>query len=132
MEDRPLEVEVIAHVLGSMDHCSHCQVFLDGAGIGGKIHQADLEAYPKEWMDEWKRLSDMILNLTETFAGKLIVRITDAQSPQGMWAAIRRGVRKYPTFVVAGEKYTGLDERRASELISRHLPARSATQPRLG
>jgi hypothetical protein len=123
MEDQPLEVEVIAHVLGSMSHCSHCQVFLDGAGIGGKIHQADLDAYPPEWMDEWKRLSDLIFNLTEAFAGKLIVRITDAQSPQGLWAAIRRGIRKYPTFVVGGEKYTGVDEDKARELIARHLPA---------
>lgn len=123
MQDRPLEVEVVAHVLGSMDHCSQCQVFLDGAGIGGQIHQADLDAYPREWMDEWIRLSDLIFNLTEVYAGRLVVRITDAQSPQGLWAGIRRGIRKYPTFVVAGEKYTGLDEGRARDLIDRHLPA---------
>jgi hypothetical protein len=108
-----------------MDHCSHCQVFLDGAGIGGKIHQADLDAYPEEWMDEWMRLSDLIFNLTEAYAGRLVVRITDAQSPQGLWAAIRRGIRKYPTFVVAGEKYAGLDEAEARDLITRHLPAGS-------
>lgn len=132
MDDQPLEVEVIAHVLGSMDHCSHCQVFLDGVGIGGKIHQSDLESYPTEWMDEWKRLSEVILNLTEAFAGELIVRVTDAQSPQAMWAAIRKGVRKYPTFIVAGEKYTGTDEGRARGLISRHLASRSTSQPGAG
>jgi hypothetical protein len=125
VEGQPLEVEVIAHVLGSMDHCSHCQVFLDGAGIGGKIHQDDLDAYPPEWMDEWKRLSDVILNLAEAYAGRLVIRITDAQSPQGLWAAIRRGIRRYPTFVVGGEKYTGVDEDKARDLIVRHLPAGS-------
>jgi hypothetical protein len=125
MEDRPLEVEVIAHVLGSMDHCGHCQVFLDRAGIGGKVHQADLESYPPEWIDEWQRLSDLIFHLTEAYAGQLAVRITDAQSPQGLWASIRRGIRKFPTFVVRGEKYTGLDEEKARDLIMRHLPTGS-------
>ena len=36
-----MEVEVVAHVLGSMDHCSHCQVFIDGAGIGDQVHQSE-------------------------------------------------------------------------------------------
>lgn len=116
------QVEVFAHVLGSMDHCSHCQVFLDGAGVGGAVHQQDLDSYPQEWMDDWQKLSDLIFNITEKHAGKLVVKLTDSQSPQAMWAAIRRGVRKYPTFILGGEKYTGLDEAAVLGLISRHLP----------
>lgn len=116
------QVEVITHVLGSMDHCTHCQVFLDGAGLGGTVHQQDLDSYPKQWMDDWKRLSDLIFSITEKHAGKLVVKITDAQSPQGLWASIRKGVRKYPTFIVGGEKYAGLDEAAVLGLISRHLP----------
>jgi hypothetical protein len=116
-----LEVEVVTHVLGSMDHCKHCQVFIDGAGVGGQVHQSDLESYPPEWMDEWQRLSDIIFDLTERFAGKLVIKITDAQSPQAMWKALRHGVRKYPTFIFAGEKYHGLDEEHLSDLITRHL-----------
>jgi hypothetical protein len=117
-----LEVEVVAHVLGSMDHCAHCQVFLDGVGIGGQVHQEDLDSFPREWLEEWQRLSDLIFGLTETYAGRLVVKITDAQSPQGMWAGLRRGIRKYPTFVVQGEKYTGLDETAVASLVARHLP----------
>jgi hypothetical protein len=119
----PLQIEVVAHVLGSMDHCSHCQVFLDGAGVGGQIHQQDMASFPKEWLEEWQRLSDLIYGLTEKYAGQLVVRITDAQSPQGLWAGIRRGIRKYPTFVVAGDKYTGLDEAAVEAMVARHLPA---------
>ncbi len=117
-----LEVEVVAHVLGSMEHCKHCQVFIDGAGIGEEVHQANLDSYPEEWMDEWQRLSDIIFNLTERFAGKLVVKITDAQSPQAMWKALRHGVRKYPTFIIGNEKYHGLDEEQVANLIDRHLP----------
>src|SRR3970282_937121 len=117
-----LQVEVVAHVLGSMDHCTHCQVFLDGAGVGGTVHQQDLDAYPKEWMEHWKRLSDLIFSLTENHPGQLVVKITDAQSPQGLWAAIRKGVRKYPTFILGGDKYTGFDEGAVRGLIARVFP----------
>jgi hypothetical protein len=116
------QVEVFAHVLGSMDHCSHCQVFLDGAGVGGAIHQQDLDSYPREWMADWQKLSDLIFTITERHPGRLVVKITDAQSPQAIWAAIRKGVRKYPTFIVGGEKYTGMDEAAVMDLISRHVP----------
>jgi len=117
----PLEVEVVAHVLGSMDHCSQCQVFIDGVGVGDQIHQADLDSYPPDWMEEWQRLSDLILNITEQYAGQLVVKVTDAQSPQAIWKAIRRGVRKYPTFIVGKDKYHGLDQTKVANLIERHL-----------
>lgn len=116
-----LEVEVVAHVLGSMNHCSQCQVFIDGVGVGDQVHQADLDSYPRDWMDEWQRLSDLIFNVTEQYAGRLVVKVTDAQSPQAIWKAIRRGVRKYPTFIIGKEKYQGLDQAKVTNLIERHL-----------
>jgi hypothetical protein len=116
-----LEVEIVAHVLGSMNHCSQCQVFIDGVGVGDQVHQADLDSYPPDWMEEWQRLSDLILSLTEQFAGQLVIKITDAQSPQAIWKAIRRGVRKYPTFLVGEDKYHGLDQAKITDLIERHL-----------
>lgn len=118
----PLEVEVIAYVLGSMNHCSHCQVFLDGVGVGGKVHQADLDSYPEDLRQDWQRLSDLVFSITEKFAGKIVVRITDAQSPQAMWKALRRGVHRYPTFLVGGDKLAGLNEGAVERLIEAHLP----------
>ena len=116
-----LDLEVVSHVLGSMEHCQHCQVFIDGAGVGGKIHQSDLESYPPEWREEWRRLSDWIMRLSEQHAGQLRIKITDAQSLGGMWRAIRQGIRNYPTFIVGGEKYHGWDEQVLEGLISRKL-----------
>jgi hypothetical protein len=122
MDDQQVDVKVYAHVLGSMNHCSHCQVFIDGAGVGEQVHKADLESYPREWMEEWQQLSDLILGLAEKYRNRIVVNIVDAQSPQGLWAAIRSGIRRYPTFVVEGEKYTGFDTQEADRLISKHVP----------
>jgi hypothetical protein len=116
-----LEVEVVAHVLGSMNHCSHCQVFIDGVGVGEQVHKADMDSYPPEWMEEWQRLSELIFNITEEYAGKLVVKVTDAQSPQAIWKAIRRGVRKYPTFIIGKDKYHGLEQAQVTNLIKRNL-----------
>ena len=117
-----LEVEIITHVLGSLNHCSHCQVFIDGVGLGDQVHQSDLNSYPSDWLEEWQRLSDLIFNITEQYAGQLVVKLTDAQSPQALWKAIRHGIRKYPTFVVGEEKYHGFDQAKITNLIERHLP----------
>lgn len=121
MKNDLLQVEVITHVLGSMNHCAHCQVFIDGVGVGDRVHQDDLASFPPDWMEEWQIFSDLIANITERFAGKLVVKITDAQSPQAMWMALRHGIRKYPTFIIEGEQYQGLDENRLVPLIERHL-----------
>ncbi len=118
---KPLRVEVVAYVLGSLDHCSHCQVFIDGSGVGGRVKQADLDAYPPEFRDEWRRLSDLVLRLGARYAGRLEIKITDAQSPQGLWQAIRHGVRKYPTFIIAGQRYHGWDDTILDGMIRQHL-----------
>lgn len=123
MDQPSVDVKVYAHVLGSMSHCTHCQVFIDGAGVGEQVHQANLDSFPREWRREWQQLSDLILQLAEKYKNRIVIRIVDAQSPQGLWAAIRRGIRRYPTFMVEGEKYTGLDQGGAERLISKHLAA---------
>jgi hypothetical protein len=116
-----LEVEVITHVLGSLDHCSHCQVFLNGAGVGQQIHKADLSSYPSDWKEEWQQFSDLIFRLSEKYAGKLVIRITDAQSLNALWKALRYGVRKYPTFIIGPHKCQGIDEAQVSSLIDKQL-----------
>lgn len=123
MVENRLEIEAITHVLGSMNHCTHCQVFIDGVGVGDQIHQADLMSYPPDWQDEWQRFSSLIFDLTERFAGKLVIKITDARSPIALWKSLRHGVRKYPTFIVGNEKYHGLDLEKLSTLIERHIAA---------
>lgn len=117
-----IDVEVVAHVTGSMSHCSHCQVFIDGVGIGEQVHQRDVQSYPDEFVRDWARLSDWLLELAAAFPGQLVIRITDAQSIRSLWKSITKGVRKYPTFIVGGEvKYHGWDRERLYGIIRQHL-----------
>ncbi len=117
MTPKSVQLEIIAHVPTSSNLCSHCQVFIDNAGVGHKSKQADLDSYPPEFMADWKRLSSMVLALSERYPGQLIIKITNAQSPRGLWLALRRGVHRYPTFILAGEKYQGWGAE--ADLVSR-------------
>jgi hypothetical protein len=65
------------------------------------------------------------MRLAEQHAGQLRIKITDAQSIGGIWRAIRQGVRKYPTFIVDGEKYHGWNEGALEALINRKLAVTS-------
>lgn len=117
-----LDIEVVTHVAGSMDHCGQCQVIFNSVGIGGQIHQEDVASYPEDFIKDWERLSEWVFSLAETYPGRLIIRITDAQSMNGLWKAISKGVRKYPTFIIEGEdQYQGWDNEVLNSLISKHL-----------
>jgi len=116
-----LQVEIVARTISSMMHCSHCQVFLDEAGVGTQVHRENLQAYPPEWQEEWERLSELVEHLAQRFAGRIVIHLTDAQSLRGLWWAIR-GVRRYPTFIVGGEeRLSTWDEERITRCIQRWL-----------
>lgn len=124
MSRQPLDVEVVTHVTGSMDHCSSCQVFIDGVGVGGQVHQQDMDSYPEDFIRDWQNISDWVFELADAFPGQLVIRITDAQSMQGLWKSLTKGVRKYPTFIINGEeKYHGWDHDRLNQLIQNQLAA---------
>jgi hypothetical protein len=124
MLPHPVPLEIVTHVLGSLNYCPHCQVFIDHAGVGSQIKQADLDAYPPDFTAEWQRVSDWVLALAERYPGQLTIKITDAQSPQGLWHALRRGARRYPSFILAGKTYRGWESEadlltRLSQLLER-------------
>lgn len=122
MSHNPLEIEIVAHVISSMQHCTHCQAFIDGTGIGGQVHQENLEAYPEEFVREWRLTSQIVLELAERFPEQVNFRITDAQSLRGLWKALSKGIRRYPTFIIeGGETYHGWDSSQIGLMIQRHL-----------
>jgi hypothetical protein len=117
-----VEVDVIAPILGSFSHCAHCQVFIDSAGIGGQVHRSDVESYPADMLAEFRALSNFLLRLGLDYDSRLVVRVYDPGSPRGMWQALRRRARRYPTFIVGDERIVGLDEARVEAAIRSRLP----------
>ena len=129
-----VKVEVVTRVVGSLNHCLHCQVFIDDVGVGEQIHHEDMAAYPADLQAEWERLSALVWRLAARFPDRLFVQITDAQSPRGFWLALR-GVRRYPAFLIGRERLFGWDEEALAQAIARQLglaPSPSASSRRGG
>lgn len=121
MNDK-LEIEIITHITGSMNHCDHCQVFIDGVGIGEQIHRQDVQSYPEEFVRDWQQVSDWVQKIASDFPNQLMIKIIDAQSLSGLWKSLTKGVRRYPTFIVGSkDKYHGWDHEHLKQIIESNL-----------
>ena len=126
---KPLTVEVIAYAPTQFFHCQHCEFVFETAKVEGvkKFHADALEtSMPPDMMKEYQGLSDWVMGAVEHYGGRVVFKVIDATSVEGLLKSVRYGVRKYPAVVVDGkEKQTGADFKSAESMINRRL----ATQP---
>lgn len=102
--------------------CTTCEMMFQQANLGEAPQQRNLDEYPPEWQEEFKRLSSIIFNLAGRYQDKVYIRIWDPRSLQGMWHSIRFGVRKYPTFIVdKHHKQAGWDIQALNQYIQAAL-----------
>ena len=127
---KPLMVEVIAYAPTQYYHCMHCEVVFKEAEIDGveKFHDDALEtSMPPEMMEEYRHLSDWVRNAVEHYGGRVVFKVIDAASMEGLLKSVRYGVRKYPAVVIIGkEKQTGVDFKKAESLIDKNLALQPA------
>ena len=127
---KPLMVEVIAYAPTQFYHCMHCEVLFQEAEVKGvkKFHADALEtSMPPEMMQEYRNLSDWVLNSVEHYGGRVVFKVIDAASIEGLLKSVRYGVRKYPAVIVNGkEKLAGGDLNQAESLIDKNLALQPA------
>jgi len=122
---KPLMVEVLAYAPTQFYHCMHCEVLFREADVEGvkKFHADTLEtSMPPEMMQEYRNLSDWILNAVERYGGRVVFKVIDAASIEGVLKSVRYGVHQYPAVVISGkEKQIGTDFQKAESLIDKNL-----------
>ena len=62
-----------------------------------------------------------MLDLSARYGDRVLIRIWDPRSMQGLWKSIRYGVRRYPTFIVAGRKIGGWDRTQLEQTLAKAL-----------
>ena len=88
------------------------------ASLGQAPHERGLDEYPPEWQKEFQRLSDVVMDLSDRYQDGIFIRIWDPRSLQGLMKSVRYWVRRYPAFIVEGEKkVTGWDVEQLEQLI---------------
>ena len=93
-----------------------------------KFHADAVEtSMPPDMMQEYRKLSDWVLNAVERYNGRVVFKIIDAASMEGLLKSVRYGVRKFPAVIVNGKaKQTGGDFSRAESLIDQNLALQPA------
>jgi hypothetical protein len=127
---KPLLVEVIAYAPTQFFHCQHCEFVFEAADFKGtqKFHADTVQSsMPKEMMKDYQDLSDWVLNAVENYGGRVVFKVIDATSVEGLLKSVRYGVHKYPAVVINGkEKQIGTDFKTAEDIINRQLAVRPA------
>lgn len=124
---RPVRVEVIAYAPTVFRHCQHCEVAFAGVGLGERIHRAEAsDALPDDLLAEFQHVSDWVHDVVERHGSRVAVSVVDAASIEGVWKALRHGVRRFPAVVVDGRQRTvGTDFAAADALIEASLRRRA-------
>ena len=126
----PLTVEVIAYAPTQFFHCQHCEFVFETAQVEGvkKFHDDALEtSMPPEMMQEYRDLSDWVIQAVERFGGRVVFKVIDATSVEGLLKSVRYGVRQYPAVVIdCKDKQIGTDFNNAEALIRRRLELQPA------
>lgn len=122
---KPLMVEVIAYAPTQFFHCQHCEFVFEAAQVKGvqKFHADTLmDSMPADMMKEYQGLSDWVMDAVEKYGGRVVFKVIDATSVEGLLKSVRYGIRKYPAVVVDGkEKQSGADFKSAELMINRQL-----------
>ncbi len=125
-EYKPLLVEVLAYAPTQFFHCQHCELIWQQAGASQGFHQETLSSsLPPEIQQEYAALSSWVLNTVESYGGRVLFKVIDAASFEGLLKSARYGARRYPAFIVGGkDKYIGTNFDQAKSLIDQQLEAR--------
>ena len=91
-------------------------------GLRQKRDERDLNEYPEDLKAEYLFLSNWIRELAQKYREKILIKVTDVQSLQGMYKSLRYWVHQYPTFIINKKsKYTGKEKAKLEALLQEYL-----------
>ncbi len=83
--------------------------------------------YPLEMLEDHVRLSDWVVELSQRYGDRILIKVIDPQSGLGFFKALRHWVRSYPTFIVNGRKrLTGWDKAALDAILQEEMGAMEA------
>lgn len=124
---KAISIEVVSNLLTTYSHCTRCEIIFRESGLGREVNKGDIEDYPTELKDEVLKLSDRIGELKQLYKHRIQIRLTDAQSPRGIYKSLIHRLRQYPAFIIEKKDvYIGWDRERIEELVDKYLKVASS------
>ena len=115
---KPVYIEVVSNLFISLGHCRHCDLLFQESGLGPTVREEDSDAYPPQFHEEWKKLREILQKLRQLYRHRIVILLVDADSPLGLYKALRHRFRRYPTFILDKQDvYTGWDLKEIENLL---------------
>ena len=129
MEENPLLVEIIAYAPTAFYHCTHCEIAWREMGKSNRVQEEQLESsLPADLQLEYLAVSDWVKEMFRVHCDRLVVKVIDAASIEGVFKSLRYNARRYPAIIVnRRDHYVGSDAMRlASDDIKRLLSVQTS------
>ena len=97
--------------------CSTCELLFTEAELDSGPVERGLDEYPPDWVEDYRRLSVWLADLSVRYGERILIKVVDTQSPEGFFKCLRFWVRRYPAFIVEGQKRLVGWDREALETI---------------
>ena len=99
----PLLVEIIAYAPTAFYHCTHCEVAWRELGATNQIHEEQVvSSLPEDLLQEYQVVSDWVKELFRVHCERIILKIIDAASLEGVYKSLKYNARRYPAVIVNG------------------------------
>src|SRR5688500_7655413 len=107
--DKPLLVEIIAYAPTAFYHCTHCEVAWREMGATNRIHEEQVESsLPQDLLQEYQVVSDWVKELFRVHCDRVVLKVIDAASLEGVYKSLKYNARRYPAVIVNGKsKFIG-------------------------
>ncbi len=117
---QPLRVEIVAYAPTAFYHCTHCEVVWQQTGFSQGLHAEQVRsALPPDLQQDYQAVSDWVRRLLREHCDRVVIRVIDAVSIQGLWKSVRHGLTRYPAVIVGGRRFVGADFAAAEAEIAR-------------
>jgi hypothetical protein len=118
-----IRVDVIAPLPEGWGLCVTCEAFMAQADLQRRPVDRSLEAFPPDWQENFMLLSDLVERISKKFGERVLIRLYDPRSVQGMAKSLRHGIRRYPAFLIEGKtRIFGLDPAQLEQAIQETRP----------
>ena len=119
-----LRVDLITYTPTYFEHCPHCELAFEQAGIRRPVQIQAINEYPEALKAEYAALSDWVRHVHRRYGGWVLVRILDPLSLRGFWTVLRHRIRRFPALQVEGRVLEGWDRHRWERTIEDTLAKR--------
>jgi hypothetical protein len=121
-EDKPVLVEILAYAPTVYYHCTHCEISWREMGMSNRIHAEQLESsLPADIAEEFGRVSLWAKELALRHCGRVLVKVVDAASLEGVFKSLRYRQRRFPYIVVDRQQRYQVGELHAAALAVENI-----------